>query len=99
MSAVRGERVRIGQADGTDIELVVFGDEDYSRYETPDGYPVVYDATTGLFWHARVVGGRYESTGVPASLSPPPGAVRHVEESAAVRSEKASARRAARGSR
>jgi hypothetical protein len=38
-----GKRVRLGQADGTEVEFVVFGDEAYARYETPAGYSVVYD--------------------------------------------------------
>ncbi len=99
MSAVFGERVRLGQADGTEIELVVSGDEDYSKYETPDGYSVVYDDARGAFFYARLVDGRLVSTGVAANKPPPPGAARHAEESAAVRHERAVAKRAERAKR
>jgi hypothetical protein len=99
MSAVNGETVRLGQADGTEIELVVFGDEDYARYETPAGHSVVYDAELGAFFYARLDGGRLISTGVPASEAPPPGAALRGQESAEVRAERAASRRASRAER
>ncbi|HET7771770.1 MAG TPA: hypothetical protein VFN74_23555 [Chloroflexota bacterium] len=86
----------IGQEKGPDIELVVHGDEFYARYETPDGFPVVYDDERGLFCYAHVRRGRYVSSGVPATEAPPSGVRRHAKEAAAVRQEKAGAREAAR---
>jgi len=97
MTAIRGERVRLGQADGTEIELVVSGNEDYAHYETPSGYAVIEDS--GMFVYARLVDGRFVSTGVPADREPPPGVAPHERESAAVRLEKSAARRAARDRR
>jgi hypothetical protein len=99
MTAVSGQTVTLGQADGSEVELVVFGDEDYARYETPAGYSVVYDEAAGAFFYARVVDGRLVSMGVRASEAVPSGAAMHAVESAEVRREKAEARRARRGSR
>jgi hypothetical protein len=97
MGALYGQRVTVGQAQGPDVELVVYGDEFYARYETPDGFPVVYDAERGQFSYARLDEGRFVSTGVPATAPPPTGLVRHAQEDPAVRQEKAG-RRAARQS-
>jgi hypothetical protein len=99
MSAVSGQTSRLGQADGTEIELVVFGNEDYARYETPAGYSVVYDDARGAFFYARLADGRLVSMGVRASEAPPAGAAMHAVESAEVRRERAEARRARRASR
>ena len=65
MGALYGQRVTVGQAQGPDVELIVYGDEFYARYETPDGYPVVYDTERGQFSYARLDEGRFVSTGVP----------------------------------
>jgi hypothetical protein len=97
MGALYGQRVTVGQEHGPDVELVVYGDEFYARYETPDGYPVVYDTERGQFSYARLDEGRFVSTGVPATAPPPTGLVRHAQEDPAVRQEKAG-RRAARQS-
>jgi hypothetical protein len=43
MSAIFGETLTFSQENGPDVKLVVFGDEFYARYETIDGYTVVYD--------------------------------------------------------
>ena len=94
MTAVRGERLSFGQRGGPDVELVVFGDEFYARYETLDGHSAVYDDALGLFCYARLVDGAFVSTGVPVSASPPPGAVLHGTESDAVRQAKRVAARA-----
>jgi hypothetical protein len=99
MTAVSGGTQRLGQADGTEIDLVVFGNEDYARYETPEGYSVVYDEAQGAFFYARLVDGRLVSMGTRASEAPPPGAEMHAVESAEVRRERAEARRARRASR
>ena len=96
MGKLFGRRVTIGQEKGPDIELVVHGDEFYARYETPEGYPVLYDDARGLFCYALLRDGRFFSTGVPASAPPPPGALPGVTESAPVRQASAAAREAAR---
>jgi hypothetical protein len=92
MSGIFGERVTFGQENGPDVELRVWGDEHYARYETPEGFPVVYDDQRGLFCYARVESGAYASTGTPVSEPPPAAAVRHATESAEVRQAKAAAR-------
>ncbi len=95
MSSIRGERVALGQSNGREIELVVSGNEDYARYETPAGYAVIYD-DAGVFVYARLVNGRFTSTGVPADQPPPAGLALHEEESPEVRIERSQARRSAR---
>jgi hypothetical protein len=97
MAGMFGERVTIGQEHGPDVDLVVHGDEHYARYETPDGYSVVYDSERGLFTYALLRDGRFESSGVPLNNPPPPGAPMHAQESADVRLAKAAERQAARG--
>ena len=97
MPGVFGERVTIGQEHGPEVELVVYGDEHYARYETTDGHSVIYDAERGLFTYALLQDGRFESSGVPLSDPPPPGAQLHGQESPDVRLAKAAERQAARG--
>jgi len=97
MTGVFGQTATFSQENGSDIELVVFGDEWYAWYETPAGYPVIYDEQKGLFCHAIVVEGRFLSTGVPATEAPPAGAQQHARESQAVRRAKIRQKRAARG--
>lgn len=53
MSAIFGEYLIFRQEKGPDVELVVHGDEFYSRYETVDGYTVVYDVDRGLYCYAK----------------------------------------------
>jgi len=96
MSAIFGEVLTFGQANGPDIRLRVFGDELYARYETVDGYTVVYDEGIGQFCYARLAAGAFRSTGVPATDAPPPGLARHLQETAPVADVKARARRARR---
>jgi hypothetical protein len=88
MSGIVGKKVSLGQAKGGDVDLIVTGTELYATYETPDGYPAIYDAAAGLFCFARLVGGRFVSTGVPVTSAPPPGVERHARESDDVRSHK-----------
>ena len=76
---------------GPDIELVGWGDEWYADYETPDGYSVIYDDSLGLFAYAKVVDGRFQSTGVAASEPPPPGIELHARESPEVRQQRVAA--------
>ena len=94
MTAIRGEKLSFGQRSGPEVELVVFGDEFYARYETVDGHSVVYDEERGLFCYARLVDGAFISTGIPVGSPAPPGAVLHGKEADAVRQAKRVAARA-----
>jgi hypothetical protein len=94
--------VFVGQDKGPDVELMVDGDEWYSTYHTPSGHPAVYDEGLGLFCHARLVDGRFESTGVPiVAPAPADAAPLNGQESPEVRHRKAAQTREkrARGAR
>ncbi len=97
MTGVFGQPATLSQEKGPEIELVVFGDEWYSWYETPAGYPVLYDETKGLFCYAILADGRFLSTGVPVNEELPPGVQKHARESPEVRREKIRQKRVARG--
>lgn len=100
VTSVPREPVRLGQANGPDVELCVDGDEWYADYHTPDGHPVVYDPERGLFCHARLVDGRFESTGVPLTRPAPAGsAPLHARETPAVRQARTAESHARRASR
>jgi hypothetical protein len=99
MSGIIGRRVSLGQENGPDVELIVSGTVDYATYETPDGFPAIYDTAMGLFCYARVVDGRYESTRIPIGDAPPGDAQRHAKESESVRAAKIDARRQAMNQR
>jgi hypothetical protein len=88
MVGMFGQKVSLGQANGPDVELIVSGNEDYANYETPDGFPAIYDESRGLFCYARLVAGRFESTGIPVTEPPPPGVTLHGTESDEVRQKK-----------
>jgi M6 family metalloprotease-like protein len=96
MSAIFGEIVNTPQKNGPDIPLRVFGDEDYARLETIDGYTVVFDDGLGVYCYAVLRVNEFKSSGVPASEPPPAGVVRHLQESLKVRQSKAEARSASR---
>ncbi|MGI6856888.1 M6 family metalloprotease domain-containing protein [Mesorhizobium sp. 1B3] len=82
MSAIFGEVLTLGQANGPDIALKIFGDEHYARYENLDGYSAVYDDELGLFCYARLTAaGSFRSTGTALSRPPPQGLPRHLQES------------------
>jgi hypothetical protein len=96
MSAIYGERLTLGQENGPDVVLAVFGDENYARYETEEGYSVVYDNDLGRFCYALLVDGRFISSGAPVPGPPPTDAVLHGSESDEARVEAITRRRAAR---
>jgi hypothetical protein len=96
MSGVIGKRASLGQANGPEVELIVSGTADYATYETPDGYPAIYDQQLGLFCYARVDSGEYQSTSVPLSAPPPAGVVLHARESDSVRARKINDRQSRR---
>jgi M6 family metalloprotease-like protein len=93
MSAIFGELLTFGQQSGPDIRLRVFGDEHYARYETADGYTVVYDDGMGRFCYARLAAGELRSTGASAEGPPPAGLARHLQEAAPVVNVKSQARK------
>jgi len=88
MSAIFGEPLAFGQEKGPNVQLVVFGDESYARYETPDGFTATYDPRLGLFCYARVRAGRFVSTRVPVTDAPPEDLPRHLQELESVRHKK-----------
>jgi len=88
MSVQNGEIIVCGQHTGGDVQLRIFGDEFYARYETLDGYTVVYDKTVGAYCYARLASGRFVSSGVPMSKKKPEGLVKHLMEDPEVRNEK-----------
>ncbi len=80
------------QEKGPEVQLNVFGDEFYARYENADGYTVVYDQDHGLYCYALLVQGEFVSSGVDQSQSPPEAVRRHFKESEEVRNRKFEAR-------
>jgi M6 family metalloprotease-like protein len=92
MSAIFGEILNFGQAQGPDIQLKVFGDEHYARYENVYGYTAIYDDERGQFCYARLAAGMLRSTGVPLTQAPPAGLPRHLRETKAVTEAKTRAR-------
>ncbi len=90
MSLVNGLVVNLPQEEGPAIDLALFGDEFYARYETPPrsawpGYTALRDAAHGRFCYAQAESGRFTSTGVPLDQSPPEGLPRRLRECAEVR--------------
>ena len=94
MSSIFGETLTFGQENGSAVKLVVYGDEFYARYETEDGYTVVYDADVGSYCYALVINGEFVSSGVTISESPPARVRRHLRESEEVRNAKFNKRHA-----
>lgn len=88
MSAIFGERLIFGQQIGPDLELRVFGDEFYARYETLDGYTVVYDLDRGQYCYAVLQSGRFVSSATPVSKPVPYGMRRHIKEKKTVRNSR-----------
>ncbi len=86
MSLVNGQVESFPQRDGPEVQLRVFGDEFYARYETLDGYAAVHDGTLGRFCYALLDEGAYVSSGTPVDRPPPAGIEPHLKESAGVRS-------------
>ena len=88
MSAIFGEILTFQQENGADVELAVFGDEFYARYETRAGYTVVYDAELGLYCYALLLNGQFASSTIPISKRPPSDIRRGLREAETVRNEK-----------
>lgn len=92
MSAIFGEILLIQQQHGTELELLVWGDEFYVRYETRDGFTVCYHQSAGIYCYAEIQQGQLVSTGTPATKRPPFGIRRHLQESAEVQQARFDAR-------
>lgn len=92
MSSIFGEVLAFPQDRGPEVQLRVYGDEFYSRYEDMSGYTVVYDQDLGLYCYAQLISGEFMSSGVALSQSPPNGVSRHFKESEDVRNRKFEAR-------
>lgn len=93
MSAIFGELLKFPQAQGPEVQLRVFGDEHYARYENLDGFTAIHDEQTGRYCYAGLAGNRLVSTGIPIEQEPPAGIVRHLQESAAVKRAKSEERK------
>jgi len=91
MSGIFGDTLTFNQEEGGAVELVAFGDDKYARYETLDGYSVVYDADRGAYCYAETDGAgpgrRFVSSGVLLSEPPPAGLPRHLREGQVYRRE------------
>jgi hypothetical protein len=97
MTGIFGETVSLNQENGPQVRLVVNGDEYYARYETEDGYTVIYDPELGLYSYAlKNDEGKFVSSRIPLSEPPPAGVSQHLEESNTVRAAKAAAKIARR---
>ena len=92
MSALIGDLKKIPQEKGPEVELAVFGDEYYARYENKGGYAAIYDEEIGLFTYAEVIDGKYVSTGVAITKEPPGNLKPHLRESDEVMRKKAQRR-------
>ena len=55
MSLLLGEIRSFPQGNGPDIQLKVFGDEFYARYENRDGYSAIYDTNLEKYCYAVLV--------------------------------------------
>lgn len=88
MSAIFGETLTFPQENGPEVELVVFGDEFYARYETQNGYTAIYDNALGQYCYAILQGGELASSQVPISAPPPLGLPPHIEEAEPIRQKK-----------
>src|SRR5688572_14572149 len=93
MSAIFGEILTLGQQNGGDVELKVFGDEHYARYENLSGYTAVYDQELGRYCYARLAAGEFRSTGIAITQPPPAGLARHLQEMPEVIEAKSQSRR------
>ncbi len=88
MSVLIGDTIVCGQHTGGDVQLKIFGDEFYARYETLDGYTVVFDKGHGCYCYALLAAGRFVSSGAPVGKPLPDGLRKHLKEKPAVYNEK-----------
>lgn len=98
MSAIFGELLTFEQPGHASIKLRAFGDEHYARYETDEGYSVVFDPEQNRYCYARLSSGKYQSSGLAADQQPPAGLAKHLVEDKDVIAAKAMAKRSMRSS-
>ncbi|MFB0842864.1 M6 family metalloprotease domain-containing protein [Paenibacillus oleatilyticus] len=87
MSAIFGEVLVFPHGD-KELKLRVFGDEFYARYETLDGYSVIYDENLGKYCYADLINGRLVSTGKEVTGPVPVGIPPHLKEDLSVQTSK-----------
>jgi hypothetical protein len=93
MTGIFGDTLNFKQENGPEVSLVVHGDESYARYETREGYSVIYDPDLGLYTYALTDDeGRFVSSKTPTTEEPPANLPLHLEESFPVRAAKAEAK-------
>ncbi len=93
MSVLNGQVEVFDQHAGDALQLRVFGDEFYARFETLEGFSVVYDVDLGVYCYVQLAGdGRFVSTGVPVGKPVPTGLRRHLKEAPEVRNRRFSQR-------
>jgi M6 family metalloprotease-like protein len=70
-----GDMLTFYQPDGQEISVRLFGDEYYVVIETPDGYTLTKDITSGYYCYAMVApdGMSFISTGIKVGEALPPG--------------------------
>ncbi|WP_319547795.1 M6 family metalloprotease domain-containing protein [Desulfogranum marinum] len=88
MSSIFNEKLIFPQENGKDVELLVNGDEFYSRYETIDGYTAIYDSDIGEFCFAEKVHGCLVSSRITIDRKPPKRIKRHLRENSDIRRKK-----------
>lgn len=88
MCLILGKTRTFPQGDGPRVQLRVFGDEFYARYETLDGYTVVYDTRLEKYCFAVLIKGCLTSSGSPMDKPAPKGIVRHIQEDKDIRNKK-----------
>jgi len=85
MSALEGEVVICSQQKEAGVSLRVFGDEFYARYESLEGYTVLYDVDIGKYCYALLIRGHLVSSGIPNNQDPPVEVTKHLQEDSLVR--------------
>nr|VFK39652.1 MAG: M6 family metalloprotease domain-containing protein [Candidatus Kentron sp. SD]VFK45082.1 MAG: M6 family metalloprotease domain-containing protein [Candidatus Kentron sp. SD]VFK78264.1 MAG: M6 family metalloprotease domain-containing protein [Candidatus Kentron sp. SD] len=87
MSMLLGNVKTFPQGNGPDIQLKVFGDEFYARYETPEGYTVAYDDQQEKYCYAMLAAGHIVSSGISIDEPAPDGLSYHIQEDKTVRND------------
>jgi M6 family metalloprotease-like protein len=69
------------QPDGTEFEVVQWGDERYHGLETTNGYTVVQDRSSGWWYYATVTDGELVATDRKVAIDSPGGLEKHLRGS------------------
>ena len=73
--------VRLSQPDGASVDAVPYGDEWDSGYETADGFTLVQDATTGMWFYATMSDGALAPSALMPGRDAPDGLTPHLRNS------------------